>query len=150
MNQIIFKKKVIQACKTYTLTQLLLKQEKRREKSNDSKGNKLNYVKLELQSYLKSNKFTSKEAKILFKIRTNMLEVRKNYKGKDNDINCPLGDGHIDTEENILKCEKLKIDNDNDSETNFNDLFSKNDEKVAKTLKQFYKKWKIRQQMLLD
>ena len=138
---------------------LLLKQEKRREKNKDSKGNRLNFNKLEMQSYLKSNKISSKEAKILFKIRTNMLEVKKNYKRKfgqdehilnDNDnILCPLGDNHLDTEENILKCENLKTDND-DSDLKFNDLFSKDEEKAAKTLKQFYKKWKIRQQMLLD
>ena len=109
-----------------------------------------------MQSYLKSNKISSKEAKILFKIRTNMLEVKINYKRKfsqaeqisNNDLLCPLGDNHLDSEENILKCENLKTDNDSDLK--FSDLFSKDEEKVAKTLKQFYKKWKIRQQMLLD
>ena len=155
----MFKKKVIEACKKYTLRNLLLKQEKRREKSKESKGNKLEYNKLELQNYFKSNQINLKEAKILFKIRTNMLEVKKNYKikySKDkhdpndtpDDYLCPLGDPHVDNEENILKCEKLEINND--SEVQFSDLFSNNEDKVAKTLKIFYKKWKIRQDKLKE
>ena len=146
MKKDIFKKKVINACKKYSLNKLLSKQEKRREKNENSKGRKLNYIKIEMQSYLKSNKIKINESKLLFKIRTNMLEVRKNYKQFDNNVLCPLGDNHIDNEENILKCEKLKTDND--SETQFDDLFSQNEEKVAKTLKIFYKKWKTRSNML--
>ena len=51
MNKNVFKKKVIKACKIYTFNKLLLKQEKRREKNNDSKGKRLNYSKLEMQNY---------------------------------------------------------------------------------------------------
>ena len=138
---------------------MLSKQDKRREKSENSKGRMLNYTKLEIQNYLKSDKISVKEAKLLFKIRTNMLEVRINYKGnylknKQDQVStapsdfehlqCPLCNKHLDNEENIFKCEELK----NDSEAEFMNLFSKDMNKMSKALKQFHKLWKIRKNKL--
>ena len=149
-----FKKIVILACKKYSFNNLLLKQTKRQEKSENSKGNKLKYSKLQMQNYLSSSKITMKEAKLLFKIRTNMLEVKKNYKRKgskneqvsNEDITCPLCKKHIDSEENVFKCEELS--NMNTSDVEFEDLFSNNEEKMFKCLKHFQKLWKLRQTKL--
>ena len=99
-----------------------------------------------MQSYLRSNKITMKEKKLLFKIRTNILEVRKNYKQASNDILCPLCEKHIDSEENILQCEELN----NNSDVQFDDLYSNNEEKMSKCLKHFQKLWKLRQTKLTN
>ena len=129
------------------MKQLLAKQEKRRQKSEHSKGRRLTYKKFEVQNYLKSEKINVNEAKLLFKIRTNMLEVRNNYKRKysknkqdqgskspsDNELLCPLCSKHLDNEENILHCDELE----NDSDVQFLDLFSKDVDKLSKTVKQF-------------
>ena len=119
----------------------------------------LNYKKLEIQNYLLSDKITVNEAKLLFKIRTNMLEVRMNYKGnylknkQDQGstapsefelLQCPLCNKHLDNEENIFKCDELK----NDSDSEFINLFSKDINKMSKALKQFHKLWKIRKSKL--
>ena len=117
-----------------------------------------------MQNYLISDKITVKEAKTLFKIRTNMLEVRNNYKTKnkyssqndndddkdngnkdyDDDILCPLCKKHLDSEENILKCEELGTNT-----IKFDDLFSKDENKMAIAIKEFQKLWKKRQIKLL-
>ena len=87
-----------------------------------------------------------KEAKLLFRIRTNMLKVHSNYKNnykiaKQSEANsrdeilCPLCFKHIDTEENILKCEELN----NSSDVQFDDLYSQKEEKMVKCLKHFHK-----------
>ena len=77
-----------------------------------------------------------------------MLEVRNNYKAKysksaqnlQEKLSCPLCSEHLDNEENIFQCEKLGTKSD----IQFEDLFSKNIDKVSKALKYFNKLWKIR------
>ena len=80
-----------------------------------------------------------------------MLDVRNNYKNNykqakqaeansSDDILCPLCFKHIDTEENILKCEELN----NNSDIQFDDLYSRKEEKMVKCLKEFHKLWKLR------
>ena len=82
VKQDAFKKKVLEACRKYTFKQLLFQQQKRRNKSKNSKGNKINYKNFELQKYLRSDKISAKDAKLLFMIRTNMSDVRYNYRHK--------------------------------------------------------------------
>ena len=100
-------------------------------KEGHKKGSKIKYKKLEIQKYLLSDKISVKEAKLLFKIRTEMLDVRQNFKNKyidksKNDdyneklLSCPLCELHIDNAKNILKCSAL----DNNNNDNFDELYS--------------------------
>ena len=57
------------------------------EEKNMTKLKKLKYEKLEMQSYLKSQKISLKKKKILFKARTRMLNVKSNFGDKSS---CPL------------------------------------------------------------
>ena len=60
------------------------------EKEKRSKGENINYNKFEMQSYLINENLKSRDAIFLFKIRTQMLEVRKNYeKQYINNMTCP-------------------------------------------------------------
>ena len=152
MKETTFKKKVLEACKKATFKQLLLKQQKRRDESDRSKGNKIKYKRFGLQTYLKSDKISATEAKLLFKIRTNMLDVKNNYRQKyskndkvsDEILLCQLSENHVDSEENIFQCTVLE----NDTDVKFENLFSENIDKVSKVLKQFKKLWRKRQDLL--
>ena len=61
---IAFKKIVIEACRRYIFNKLI----ELKNRPNKSKGKGLEYNKLEMQTYLWSDKLTLKEAKLLFKI----------------------------------------------------------------------------------
>jgi len=122
------------------------------KRKNIKKGNKLKYNKLKIQNYLTSDKFTTQEAKLLFKIRTNMLDFKVNFKNKygktmvndEEDILCPLCGNHVDNEENMFLCSELG----NILNCEFNDIFSSDINLVAKTTREFQKLWKIRQSKL--
>ena len=88
-----------------------------------------------------------------------MIDVKQNYKNKyvnklnEPEVNaeallCPLCRNHVDNTENIFECSALKINNQNDKNNQFDDLFSKDMVVVAPAIKQFSKLWKIRQQKI--
>ena len=70
----IFKKVVTDTCKKYAFSELMKEKEKR------TKGENLIYKNLDIQTYLVSDKINSRDAIFLFKVRTQMLDVRKNYR----------------------------------------------------------------------
>ena len=150
MKKEIFKKKVSQACKKITLKYLL------REKERHKKGYHLNYQRLEIRDYLVSDKFTTAESKLLFKLRTEMLEVKSNFKGKykkknqteDQYLCCQLCKSHIDTQENLLLCTQLN--ENNKYNILYSNFFSPDINTVAYTVKQFKKLWRVREEKLSE
>ena len=113
----VFKKQVIKALKLYTFNKLMI------EKGKREKGENINYSRFEMQKYLVNEKFKSRDAIFLFKIRTQMLEVRKNFERQfENNMTCQLCFSHTDTQQAILTCSAL---NSKPNQTNYNDLFSK-------------------------
>ena len=85
-----------------------------KDRPNRSKGKGLKYDKLEMQTYLWSDKLSLKEAKLLFKIRTRMLDVKTNFKNKYIRKNTPEYDN--------LLCEICKTHIDNTKKTFSNAL----------------------------
>ena len=74
MKEDQFKKVVAEACRVYSFNKLIF------EKKKLSKGRKLIYNDLNIQKYLTSDLLSVKEAKLLFKIRVNVLDFRANFK----------------------------------------------------------------------
>ena len=105
-----------------------------------------------MQTYLSSDKLTVKEAKMLFKIRTRMIDVKSNYKKKYisktrseyESLLCSISKSHEDNSENVFQCPELG----NTSDIQFDDLFSRNIDKISKAIKLFQKLWKIRETKL--
>ena len=60
------------------------------EKKSKSKLEKLNFENLKMQNYLGSNELETLEKKLLFQIRTRMLNVKANFKNNHSDLSCPL------------------------------------------------------------
>ena len=71
-----FKKKVKEAYKKYTFNELM------EIRSRHSKSKLVEYSKLETSKYLLSNIFTVAQSKLLFKLRSRMLDVKMNFKNK--------------------------------------------------------------------
>ena len=79
-----------------------------KKKESHSKLNELDYSKLEIQDYLKTdNMLTDDEKCILFKFRVREIEVRVNYKNKYNDLLCQLCRKDSESQHHLLMCEEL-------------------------------------------
>ena len=95
-----------------------------RTKEKHSKMENLQYVELGLQKYLKSEKITVKQARILFKFRTRMERFWANFKGGKPPQPCPVckDEQSVDTQEHSFSCkilsENMKISN------NYKGIFS--------------------------
>ena len=84
-------------------------EELEKQKSSHSKVKKLKHYKLEMQNYLKPNqlKISKDEAITIFKMRSRMTEVKKNYRGKYDNIECDLCNEEEESQEHILKCKEI-------------------------------------------
>ena len=76
----------------YDFSKLLLK------KQPHSKMEKLSYVKLEMQEYLKQNSISSIGGRTVFWYRTHMASYRQNFGSCNGPITCPLCGLHIDNQ----------------------------------------------------
>ena len=117
-----------------------------KEKEKRKKGENLVYGKMEMQKYLYSDKLKSREAKFLFQLRTEMLDVRKNYETKyRNNMTCPACHSHTDTQQEILNCSALNTGN---KTVKYSELFSKDLNIASSALKIYQNKWKKREEIL--
>ena len=74
-------------------------------KVKHSKMDNLTYKKLAIQPYLTSAKIYPQLAKDIFKWRTRMAKFKVNFRNGSDNIKCPLGCQHDDSQQNILKCD---------------------------------------------
>ena len=80
----VLSKSLKTAIKVKAFEDLLYKQEQY------SKGSNLSYGELSMRNYLKSEYITGKQAKLIFKFRTRMVQVKQNYKQSNiNNVLCP-------------------------------------------------------------
>ena len=78
LSKNVFKKKVASACKRYAFDKLISD----RNNKDGSKGKDLTYTKLKTENYLINEKFSPQESKLLFKLRSRMLNVKGIFKSK--------------------------------------------------------------------
>merc|ERR1711949_59297 len=70
-----------------------------------SKSRQVTYKKLEMEEYLKpGNNLTIQEKQFIFKARTNMLNVKSNFKIGQSDLNCRHGCNVPENQQHILDC----------------------------------------------
>ena len=104
------------------------------EKENKlkSKLKNLEYSKLDIQEYFKTDKIPTKRKITLFKARTRMLSVAKNH-GQTNQ--CPLCKMKDDDQKHLLECPLIKVDSPdilNNTESEYKDIFSTDIHKLSK------------------
>ena len=87
-----------------------------------SKVKNIRYTTLKIQEYLVSPLLNDNQRKLLIKLRSKMEDIKSNFKKKYQDLDCPLkcDKTHVDSQENLLVCTKLKINHNSVSHA---DLF---------------------------
>ena len=84
-------------------------------KNSHSKVKELEYTVLRIQKYLQPNqtKITKDECKLIFKLRCKVMDVKANMKKMHVTLECGACGVEQETQEHILKCEKLCKNEDN-------------------------------------
>ena len=97
------------------------------EKQKHSKVASINHDEMELQDYLAPNELSTHEARFIFHLRSRMVDLKANFRGKHSDWLCPLCKCDEDSQQHLLVCPEL---NEEDELVinlpNYNDLFSDN------------------------
>ena len=120
------------------------------KKENHSKMSDISYSEFKMQNYLKNQDINSGQAKSLFKFRSRMVDVKCNFKNKFADLDCPLCKISPDTQEHLLKCEKIQeknIEIKNNKTCEYKDIFKPDTTKMKETVELLTKAMKIRNEL---
>ena len=86
------------------------------KKDSHSKVRNVEQKKFEMQAYLKANesKITQIEARKIFKIRCRVTDVKANFRGNYENVECELCNENLEeNQEHIMKCKMLnKFENE--------------------------------------
>ena len=110
----------------------------------------LTYKKLAIQPYLTFTKIYPQLAKDIFKWRTRMAKFKVNFRNGSDNIKCPLGCQHDDSQQNILKCDAINCEAPElkTLKDSYNDIFSYNPLKIKAIMDTLIKAYKIREDMV--
>ena len=119
----------------------LISEKNKPRPSNSPKGINLNYTQLKLQDYFLPNAMSIKQCNLLFSLRADMVNVRRNFKHSFTDMICPIchDSTQLDTQPHILQCVKL-LENENlmmKNTISYSDIFSQEVHKQVKVTKLF-------------
>ena len=90
-------------------------------KMSHSKMDDLWYSNLNLQEYMKTNKFSADEVRTIFAYRTRMAKFKENFRNGSENIPCPLCQIHFDKQSMAFQCPMIK---DNvELKGNYEDVF---------------------------
>ena len=105
----------------------------------------LHYSELRIQQYLINKTFHSGDARLLFSLRTRMVKVKNNYKNSYHNLQCPLCEQHLDTQEHLLFCEKI---HQSPPVVSYNDLFADDCGRMKQTFDVLKYSLHIREELL--
>jgi hypothetical protein len=121
-SEMSFKRMLKIKTKEFALNHLLIL------KSEHSKMDKLCYIDLKMQNYLKSSEIPVNEAQNLFKYRARVAQFKENFEDKYENKACPMCSVNLDTQVHSLLCEKVK------EKVNIEGKYS---DKIQNTIKHF-------------
>ena len=96
-------------------------------KKKHSKCDEINFSS-GMKEYLKSSIISTEEKRMLFAMKTRMVDVKSNYRNKyKHDLSCTLcRENCVESEEHLLKCRELKFEpeiSEDISEVEYEDIF---------------------------
>ena len=102
-----------------------------------------------MQKYLKSNpvKITQEEAKEIFKLRSKVTEVKENFKGKYENIECELCKEE-ENQEHIMTCKELNKNEKIEKIPDFEEIYKGNITNQLKIVRKFLENMKKRKKLL--
>ena len=145
MKKVEFKRIMKKATEEAAFNFLSLKQK------THSKVRDITYSGLKIQSYLKSNLFTTEEKQFLFKLRTAMSDVKVNFNSMFLNVDCDLCDlKQQQTVQHILSCPDIRNNCpavDTNIDVQFKDIFHESELRqlnATKLIKEaFETKWRL-------
>ena len=116
-------------------------------KDTHKKTKNLKYDKLQIQPYLRY--LTLDDAKMAFKIRSNMIDVKSNFSSQHRqNMNCRLCLIEIDDQSHLLTCEYLKIDDEVTSLPEYSNINGSNVHDISEIVKVLKNKIRTRERIL--
>ena len=98
-----------------------------KENESKSKTKNIQYKELKLQNYLKSKLFSNYEVEYLFRLRSETVDLKSNFKTKyNNKLKCSINECSLDeSQQHIFNCQHL-IQNLTEKErlTKYSDIYS--------------------------
>ena len=120
------------------------------KKENHSKVKNVKHKIFEMQTYLKANalKITQVEAGEIFKLRCRVTNVKANFKGKFENIECELcNENEQEDQKHIMHCKKLnKFENEKKFE--YDEILKSNVSNQIQIARKFIENLKIRNQLI--
>ena len=94
-------------------------------KMKHSKSESLDCSTLKIADYLQSDRFTTREKRLLFKLRSKTLDVKGNFPGQFKDLVCRCCNMAQETQSHLLQCKELisKLQYLEENSTNQNEMF---------------------------
>ena len=118
-----------------------------KQKENHSKVMEIKYERLEMQKYLKSNEIRIKveEAQEIFKMRCRVSDVKINFRGKYENLECDVCYKEYETQQHIIECKEInKRKTENYMPPDYEELYSKNVKNQVTIAKFFMENMKIK------
>ena len=103
-SKLTFKNMVKIKSKEYSFFKFMVEKEKHSKMAN------LWYSDLQMENYLKSNKFTVKQSQTIFSFRTRMANFQENFRNDKGHLPCPLCLIHLDSQSMAFQCPKVKVE----------------------------------------
>ena len=138
MSKNKFKEIVKKKCEECAFTFLTSEQKSKIENKN--------YVGLKLQDYLKKSSIPISLKKFIFKYRTKMIKVAKNFGKKDQ---CPLCYLEDDDQNHLAECYAITLNDENNTQIeDIADIFSNDSSKIEKIGTHLYQRFRKREVLL--
>ena len=116
------------------------------QKEKHSKVIQIRYDTFEMQKYLKSCeiKITKEEAQEIFKLRTRTSDVKTNYKGKYESLECYACKIEQESQKHVIECKKLNEKNEKEP-IEYEEIFTGNIKMKIAVAKRFLENTKLRE-----
>ena len=110
----------------------------------------MKYERFKIQNYLESDKLNTSEKKMLFQLRTRMIDVKTNFKNMYMDKVCPVCEKSEDDQKHVLECQLLSsnISDIATEKVEYEDIFHCDISKQTNLVRIFQNLWKKRKQLM--
>ena len=121
-----------------------------REKLKMSKIMYVEHEKFQFQKYFQPSGSSIDEVKLLFQLRSRMVDVRINFKNKYDDTLCPLCKAADDSQEHVFSCTKLTTNKNFliDGDIEYSHIFHSDVKKQLPSVRMFNSLWIERKKLL--
>jgi hypothetical protein len=124
--------------------------EKQNEPGKQTKIKQLKYGKLATQEYLLEGNKNTELSRLIFKARGRNLDIKEHKKWKYEDIYCVGCKTRIESEQELIDCPELKVENNEEEKVLYSQVFGNNVCEMVKVAQVIQNRLKVREKLLED